>query len=224
MPADGTFYDLAEALTEVMGWTGTCAIGFYFEEGSKKWWPDLDEEALEDPLRLLMTTPVSERLEAGLVKFEFEFDNDGYVPRDGWLHLVEYEGSLPERDQGQGHAGSGWRGLTRCIAGERVCPPNRIGKAAGYARLLEGLRRLDAELFLFRTNDIETVESCIKATLKRTQIRPHREVYQLDLDTLKAIIHGCDELRGLLKLEHKAAGPGKLTGGCFLCAVRDGDQ
>ena len=38
---------------------------------------------------------------------------------------------------------------------------------------------------------------------------------------LKAVVNGCDALQGMLKLEHKAQGPGKLTGGCYMCTVRD---
>ncbi len=39
---------------------------------------------------------------------------------------------------------------------------------------------------------------------------------------IKTVIRGCERMQdSLLKLEYKARGPGTLTGGCYMCAVRD---
>jgi hypothetical protein len=160
VPADGTFWDLGGALSDAMGWDGICIYVYYFEEGSMAWWPDLETE--NEPERLLQGTPLSARLEAaggGLgegfqrVQFEFEY-NMGDEPRDGWMHLVEFEGQVASETFGHlesldaaggGGAGTGWGGLLRCVGGERTCPPDDVGWAAGYARLLDDLRRLDED-------------------------------------------------------------------------------
>ena len=110
-------------------------------------------------------------------------------------------------------------------ASERLDSVYKIGRTVDLRRRLrehETSRADDLEvLFVFRVDDVEAVEGCVKSTLMKKRYRPYREVFKLDLDVLKAIVHGCDELQGMLKLEHKAVGPGKLTGGCYMCAVRD---
>ena len=141
MPADCTFWDLGGALTDAMGWDGICVYAFYFEEGSREWWPDLDDASFDELRKQLQSASVAERLEIQS-RFEFEY-NIGDDRRDGWMHLVEFEGRLAADAEG-GSEGSGWGGLLRCLGGERVCPPEDVGWVAGYARLREDLRTLEA--------------------------------------------------------------------------------
>ncbi len=146
LPADGTFWDLGGALSDAMGWDGICVYAFYFEEGSRDWWPDLDEESFIGLRQRLQTAFVADRLRVQS-RFEFEY-NIGDDRRDGWMHLVEFEGEVPSESFESGESGefkgSGWGGLLRCIGGESVCPPEDVGWAAGYARLRQDLRALEA--------------------------------------------------------------------------------
>jgi len=53
-------------------------------------------------------------------------------------------------------------------------------------------------LFRYRTDNYKAVERCTKAWMKEYQYRKYKEVYQADIDMIKAIIRGCDEV-GQLK-------------------------
>ena len=135
-----TFWDLGGALTDAMGWDGISVYTFFFEEGSRDWWPDLDEETFVGLRQRLQTAFVADRLEVQS-RFEFQYML-GEDRRDGWMHLVEFEGEVASESFET--EGSGWGGLLRCIGGERTCPPEAVGWAAGYARLREDLRALEA--------------------------------------------------------------------------------
>lgn len=45
--------------------------------------------------------------------------------------------------------------------------------------------------FVFETDNIDEVEGCLKAILKKKQYRKRKEIYQIDLDVLKNIMEGC---------------------------------
>ena len=47
-------------------------------------------------------------------------------------------------------------------------------------------------LFQFETENIDQIESCIKAYMKKAQYRKYKEIYQVDLDILKEVIKNCD--------------------------------
>ena len=47
-------------------------------------------------------------------------------------------------------------------------------------------------LFEYETENIDQVESCIKALLKQGQYRKYKEIYQVDLDIIKKTIKKCD--------------------------------
>jgi hypothetical protein len=47
-------------------------------------------------------------------------------------------------------------------------------------------------LFQYETDNIDQVESCIKALMKKAQYRKYKEIYRIDLDILKQTIKGCD--------------------------------
>jgi len=47
-------------------------------------------------------------------------------------------------------------------------------------------------LFQYETDNIDQVELCIKALMKKSQYRKYKEIYRIDLDILKKIIKDCD--------------------------------
>lgn len=53
---------------------------------------------------------------------------------------------------------------------------------------------------VYETNDIDSVESCLKGVLKGSQYKKYKEFYQIKIDDLKELIKGCDDLR--LKAKH----------------------
>ena len=46
-------------------------------------------------------------------------------------------------------------------------------------------------LYLYECDDIEIIEWCVKSILKNEQYRKYKEVYKINIDTLKQIINGC---------------------------------
>jgi hypothetical protein len=47
-------------------------------------------------------------------------------------------------------------------------------------------------LFQYETDNIEQVESCVKALMKKAQYRKYKEIYRVDLDIIKKTIKNCD--------------------------------
>ena len=47
-------------------------------------------------------------------------------------------------------------------------------------------------LFQYETENIDQVELCAKALMKKAQYRKYKEIYQIDLEILKKIIKNCD--------------------------------
>jgi phage anti-repressor protein len=47
-------------------------------------------------------------------------------------------------------------------------------------------------LFQYETENIDQVESCIKAQMKKAQYRKYKEVYEVDLDIIKKSLKNCD--------------------------------
>ena len=47
-------------------------------------------------------------------------------------------------------------------------------------------------LFQYETENIDQVELCIKAYMKKAQYRKYKEIYQVDLDIIKKTIKNCD--------------------------------
>ena len=195
VPADGTFWDLGAALCDVMGYFGICLYMFYFKVGSKAMWPDLEEEM--SPARALKGAPMSERLERGeLARFEFEYNLD-YELRDGWMHIVEFEGEVASESFAD--EGTGWRGLSRCVAGERACPPDGVeGCAAGYMRLMEALRLVEEDAGAGRITEDERQDARSLAVYRAARHAPDGFDPEAAFDPAAAEIvptRGCDELR-----------------------------
>ena len=47
-------------------------------------------------------------------------------------------------------------------------------------------------LFQYETDNIDQVESCVKALMKKAQYRKYKEIYRVDLDIIKKTIKNCD--------------------------------
>ena len=53
----------------------------------------------------------------------------------------------------------------------------------------------DVEIaIIFETEYIDQVEGCLKSILKKHQYRKRKEIYQINIDILKEIMEGCNEL------------------------------
>lgn len=48
-------------------------------------------------------------------------------------------------------------------------------------------------LFQYETENIDQVESCIKAQMKKAQYRKYKEIYEVDLDIIKKSLKNCDD-------------------------------
>lgn len=79
-------------------------------------------------------------------------------------------------------------------------------KLARNTNLLEKLKnhKTSAEdnvlvRYTFRTDHIDRVEECVKLFVHDKSLRRYKGFYEMDVDIVKKIIHGCDEMQGLLK-------------------------
>ena len=95
----------------------------------------------------------------------------------------------------------------------------KIGKARDVARRLRqhGTPLSDDldVLYIFRTDDVDAVESCVKVWMRDQQTQRGREIYEVDVETVKAVIGGCDGV-GRLKAEYISRKPAGMTGGYFI--------
>ena len=70
-------------------------------------------------------------------------------------------------------------------------------------------------LFIYETDNIDQVESCVKALMKKAQYRKYKEIYRIDLDILKNTIKDCDakinEINININKKNKKQSGGKLT-------------
>lgn len=95
----------------------------------------------------------------------------------------------------------------------------KIGKARDVARRLRqhGTPLSDDldVLFIFRTDDVDAVESCVKAWMRVDQTQIGREIYSVDVEAVKAVIGGCDGV-GRLKAQYVSRKPPTTTGGYYV--------
>ena len=74
----------------------------------------------------------------------------------------------------------------------------KLGKSKKFKERLTNInisQKDDMEIiFIYETDNIDQVESCVKSILKKKQYRKRKEIYQIDIDVLKEIIEGCDKL------------------------------
>jgi phage anti-repressor protein len=75
----------------------------------------------------------------------------------------------------------------------------KIGKTKEFKKRLTVHQTSHSEnikvKLIYETNDIDSVETCLKGILKNSQYKKNKEFYQIKLDDLKVLIKGCDDLR-----------------------------
>jgi predicted GIY-YIG superfamily endonuclease len=83
-------------------------------------------------------------------------------------------------------------------ASETVTSLYKLGRTVNLSRRLASHESARADGLQIRytaaVDDVQQVESCVKALLKRTQYRKYKEVYQVDIGVIKQAIAKCDEL------------------------------
>lgn len=72
-------------------------------------------------------------------------------------------------------------------------------------------------LYIFESDDINTVEKCVKLFAKKFQYRKYKEVYKADINLLKEIINECSEFNEKTNLKMKWKSP--KTGGNYYIAL-----
>lgn len=91
------------------------------------------------------------------------------------------------------------KGVIYCIR-SNMDPDNvfKIGKSKNFKKRLLSHNSSQADnieiVLVLETDYMDEVESCMKAILKDKQYRKRKEIYQVDLDVLKEVLHGCDDL------------------------------
>jgi len=82
-------------------------------------------------------------------------------------------------------------------------------------------------LFQYETDNIDQVESCVKALMKKSQYRKYKEVYRVDLDILKKTIVDCDkkinEINNEIEKRNKKNTKKSQTGGKQESLLTDND-
>lgn len=51
-------------------------------------------------------------------------------------------------------------------------------------------------MYIYETADVDAVEKCIKAFMKKYQYRKYKEVYQVNIDIIKHFINKCGDIEG----------------------------
>ena len=64
---------------------------------------------------------------------------------------------------------------------------------------------------IYKTSDVKGVERCLKAVLREKQYRKKKEFFQIDLDSLKAIIDKCGDALSLVKKSRITNGGGNTS-------------
>jgi phage anti-repressor protein len=74
----------------------------------------------------------------------------------------------------------------------------KVGRSKKFLSRLMSHNSIEADdieiLMLYETDNIIQVETCVKTALKTKQYRKRKEIYQVDLDTIKETIEKCDEI------------------------------
>jgi len=76
-------------------------------------------------------------------------------------------------------------------------------------------------LYTYQTDDVVGAEGCLKAFLKKYQYRKYKEVYQANIDMIKAIISSCDETAKYTRVYSNARADKLMTGGYYMVLERD---
>lgn len=70
-------------------------------------------------------------------------------------------------------------------------------------------------VFLYRTDNIEDAETCAKLFMEKHRLENYKEIYQANLDFIKKIIGGCDELGSIKEVYTLRKAP-KMAGGYYV--------
>ena len=73
-------------------------------------------------------------------------------------------------------------------------------------------------IYVYETNNIDTVEKCIKTYAKKYQYRKYKEVYKADINMLKELINDCGEFNDKTNLKFKWKS-NKQNGGNYYIAI-----
>lgn len=80
----------------------------------------------------------------------------------------------------------------------------KIGRTTNLKKRLNGYNADKADdivpIFIYETDDVETVEQCTKSLLKKYAYRKYKEIYQADVDFIKEAINLCDTSNSKLTL------------------------
>ena len=83
----------------------------------------------------------------------------------------------------------------------------KIGRTKKFITRLMSHNSVEADdiqiLLLYETDNIEQVENCVKNSLKSKQYRKRKEIYQVDIDTIKDVVNKCDDLISQVKKTKK---------------------
>lgn len=101
----------------------------------------------------------------------------------------------------------------------------KIGRTSNlYKRLSNhGSSRADDPhvLYMYECDDVDEVEACVKALIKKHKYRKYKEVYQADIDMIKYFIQGCANL----KMRYKSRKSSRnITGGHYIAVFKDIDE
>lgn len=96
----------------------------------------------------------------------------------------------------------------------------KIGRTKDLAKRLRtyntGLADDVEVVYTYKTEDLVSVESCVKGLLKEKQYRKYKEVYQADPSLIKYFVHNCGKIaENGAKLEYKLKNGSKIKGGYF---------
>jgi predicted GIY-YIG superfamily endonuclease len=73
--------------------------------------------------------------------------------------------------------------------------------------------------YVYETEDVEIVESCVKSLLKDRKYRKRKEVYQADIDMIKEFINGCSKLK--LRFRTKKFKTSYKEGGYYVAIYKE---
>jgi phage anti-repressor protein len=79
-------------------------------------------------------------------------------------------------------------------------------------------------IYIYESDDIDTVEKCIKIFMKKYQYRKYKEVYQINIDIIKNFINKCGDMSNIsinLKEKNKYQNGGNINNNYFIAIYKD---
>ncbi len=76
-------------------------------------------------------------------------------------------------------------------------------------------------IFIYETNDVDTVEKCVKMYAKKFQYRKYKEVYKADINMLKELINDCAEFNDKTNLKMKWKSAHQDGGNYYVAVMRE---